>query len=353
VKIVVVGATGNCGTSLVRALSSDAGVDAVTGIARRLPDLTLPKVEWAPANIDHADLIPLFRGADAVVSLAWRIQPSHDLDALWRTNVEGTTRVMRATREARVPALVYASSVGTYSPGPKDTPVDESWPTDGIPQSFYARHKAEMERRLDAFERETPQMRVVRVRPALVFKREAATGIRRLFVGPFLPPFLLHRRVLRVLPDIPGLRVQAVHADDLADLYRRTILSDARGAFNAAADPILDAEAVAARLGAKRLPVPQAIARGVMAASWRAHLQPSPPGWLDLGLTVPTMDSSRARDELGWRPSVSALDAFLDVVGGMRDSAGGATPPLDPATSGRVREREILTGVGSRDEAAA
>jgi nucleoside-diphosphate-sugar epimerase len=353
VKVVVVGATGNCGTSLVRALSRDDAVDAVTGVARRLPDLTLPKVDWAAADIERDDLVPLLRRADAVVSLAWRIQPSHDLDALWRTNVEGTTRVMRATREARVPALVYASSVGTYSPGPKDTPVTETWPTNGIRQSYYARHKAEVERRLDAFERDTPEMRVVRVRPALVFKREAATGIRRLFVGPFLPPFLLHRRLLRVVPDIPGLVVQAVHGDDLADLYRRTILSDARGAFNAAAEPVLDAEAVAERLGARRLPVPRAVARGVMAATWRAHLQPSPPGWLDLGLSVPTMDSSRARNELGWRPSVSALDAFLEVVDGMRDSTGGTTPPLDPATSGRLREREVLTGVGSRDEAAA
>ena len=226
VKVVVVGATGNCGTSLVRALSQEDAVEAVTGVARRLPDVTLPKVEWASADIERADLVPLFRGADAVVSLAWRIQSSHDLDALWRTNVEGTTRVMRAAREAGVPALVYASSVGAYSPGPKDAPVDESWPTYGIPQSFYARHKAEVERRLDAFERDTPEMRVVRVRPALVFKREAATGIRRLFVGPFLPPFLLHRRLLRVVPDIPGLVVQAVHGDDLADLYRRAILSD-------------------------------------------------------------------------------------------------------------------------------
>jgi UDP-glucose 4-epimerase len=89
-----------------------------------------------------------------------------------------------------------------------------------------------------------------------------------------------------------------------------------------------------------------------MTATWRAHLQPSPPGWL-VGLAVPTLDSSRARDELGWEPSVSALDAFLEVVDGMRDAAGEATPPLDPVTSGPMRERELVSGVGSRDDAAA
>ena len=38
--------------------------------------------------------------------------------------------------------------------GPKDRRVDESWPTTGIPTSFYSRHKAEVERLLDRFEEE-------------------------------------------------------------------------------------------------------------------------------------------------------------------------------------------------------
>jgi UDP-glucose 4-epimerase len=86
-----------------------------------------------------------------------------------------------------VSALAYASSVGAYSLGPKDRRLDESWPTEGIESSFYSRHKAEVERLLDRFEREAPTGRVVRLRPALTFKRDVATGIRRPFAGPFLP----------------------------------------------------------------------------------------------------------------------------------------------------------------------
>ena len=52
-----------------------------------------------------------------------------------RTNVEGSRRVFAAVAAAEVPALVYASSVGAYSAGPKDKRVDESWPVDGIPTS--------------------------------------------------------------------------------------------------------------------------------------------------------------------------------------------------------------------------
>ncbi len=58
------------------------------------------------------------------------------------------------------------------------------------------------------------------------------------------------------------------------------------------------------------------------------------------------MDTSRAGRELGWEPRVSADDALRELVRAMRDGAGHPTPPLDPATSGPARIRELLTGVG-------
>src|SRR5436190_19172441 len=90
-RIVVVGATGNVGTSLLGALADETAVESVLGIARRAPKLQVPKVDWAEADIAQDDLVPLFRGADAVVHLAWAIQPSRDRNALWRVNVEGST----------------------------------------------------------------------------------------------------------------------------------------------------------------------------------------------------------------------------------------------------------------------
>src|SRR5918998_2214134 len=183
-RIVVVGATGNIGTSVLRSLENEDSVESVLGLARRLPDLTMPKVEWASADVVDDDLVPHFRNADAVVLLAWLIQPSRDLTKQWMVNVEGSTRVARAAKEAGVPSLVYASSIGAYSPGPKDRRVDESFPTNGIPSAFYSRQKSEVERLLDRFEDENSSTRVVRLRPGLIFKGAAASGIRRLFAGP-------------------------------------------------------------------------------------------------------------------------------------------------------------------------
>jgi nucleoside-diphosphate-sugar epimerase len=245
-----------------------------------------------------------------------------------------------------VPSLVYASSVGAYSPGPKDRRVDESWPTDGIRTSFYSRHKAAVERILDRFEQERPGTRVVRLRPGLIFKREAATGIRRLFAGPFLPSPLLHPRLLPFVPDIPRLRFQGVHSRDVGEAYRLAIVGDVRGAFNVAAEPVLDPEELGRLLGARPVPVPRALARAAAALTWRLHLQPTPPGWLDLALGVPLLDVTRARDELGWEPRHTAGEALLELLAGMREAAGAPTPPLE-AAGGRLRE--LAGGVGSRE----
>jgi UDP-glucose 4-epimerase len=345
-RVVIAGASGNVGTSVLKALAAEDAVTSVLGLARRLPDLEFERTEWAAADIARDELVPLFRGADAVVHLAWAIQPSRDLERLRQTNVVGSDRVFRAVAEAGVPVLLYASSVGAYSPGPKDRLVDESWPTDGVATSFYSVHKAEVERLLDHFEREHPEKRVVRLRPGLIFKREAASGIRRLFAGPLFPSPIVRGGRIPLVPNIDGLRFQAVHSDDVGEAYRLALVSDARGAFNIAADPVLDPPTIARVLRGRLVPLSPRIARLAADASWRLHLQPSPPGWLDLGLSVPLIDSSRAAAELGWAPRCSAEEALRQLVEGMGESAGIDTPPLARKTGGPARLRELLGGVG-------
>src|SRR5918999_1093924 len=105
--IVVTGATGNVGTSLLRSLTADPRVTSVLGIARRVPNIELDKTRWVAADVASDELAAHFRGADVVVHLAWIIQPSRDLYELRRVNVGGSTKVFEAVAEAGVGALVY------------------------------------------------------------------------------------------------------------------------------------------------------------------------------------------------------------------------------------------------------
>ncbi len=348
-RVVVTGASGNVGTSVLASLGREQSVSEIVGVSRRVPRASFAKTTWRSADVTTSDLVALFAGADVVIHLAWLIQPSRDEGLTRRVNVEGSVRVFDAVARAGVPTLVYASSVGAYAPGPSERAVDESWPTSGISSSFYSRQKAEVERLLDTFEQGHPEVRTVRLRPALIFKADAATEIRRLFMGPLLPSPLLRAEWLPVFPFPRGLRTQAVHCADVGEAYRLAATRPVRGAFNIAADPVLDAASIQRALHAKALELPVTLVRGAAWASWKLRLQPTSPGWLDMGMLSPIMDTARARTELAWNPSVSAETALLELLDGIRRSADFDTPPLSLASSGRFRLGELATGVGARD----
>src|SRR5215211_697992 len=345
-RVAVIGASGNIGTSVVRALEADPQISSIVAVARRAARGSRG-VDWRERDVTRDDLRPDLEGADAVICLSWLIQPSRDLEKLRAVNVDGSRRVFEAAAAARVPALLYSSSVGAYSPGPKDRAVDESWPTDGIESSFYARHKAEVEHILGDVEARHPRLRVVRLRPALVFKREAASEIRRYFAGPLLPRFLIRPGLVPAVPKAARLRFQAVHSLDVGEAFRLALHADVRGAFNLAAEPVLDGDELGRLLDARPVPVHTGLIRSAAALSWKLRLQPSPPGWVDMALSVPVMDTGRARTELGWTPRHSAGDALLELLEGLREGGGAHTPPLDPGAGGPLRSREVLTGVGA------
>ncbi|KJY46157.1 NAD-dependent epimerase, partial [Streptomyces sp. NRRL S-444] len=107
-RVVVTGASGNAGTSVVEALAADPTVTDVLGVSRRRPGLSIPGVRWIEADVEpgRGDLTEVFAGADAVVHLAWKFQPTHDPVATWRTNVLGSINVFESCARAGVHALV-------------------------------------------------------------------------------------------------------------------------------------------------------------------------------------------------------------------------------------------------------
>jgi UDP-glucose 4-epimerase len=69
-RVVVIGATGNLGTSLVEVLRDEPAVTDLVGVARRLPQVLLEGVTWQPADIARDDLRPVVAGADVVIVVA-------------------------------------------------------------------------------------------------------------------------------------------------------------------------------------------------------------------------------------------------------------------------------------------
>ena len=107
---------------------------------------------------------------------------------------------------------------------------------------------------------------------------------------------------------------------------------------------------MAREFGALELPLPPSVVRALTTLTWKARMQPTPPGWLDMGLGVPLMDSTRIRTELGWTPQWTSMGALRDLLEGIARGADFDTPPLAHATGGPARVGEIAHGrVGARN----
>ena len=332
-RVVVVGASGNVGTSLLGALANEPGGVGARRRAAPAEGGASRRSSGASADIVRSPLEPLFEGADAVVHLAWAIQPARDQETVRAINVDGSRRVFEATA-AGVPTLVYASSVGAYGPGPKDRRVDESWPTTGSKAPSTRATRRRSSGCSIALSATTPRCAACVCDQGVIFKREAASEIRRLFAGPLLPGSLLRRSLIGVRRTSSGLWCEGVHADDVGEAYRLAIVGDVHGAFNVAAEPPLDASVLArifrARTGSR---CPRARC-GPPRISYRLRLQPSEPGWVDMGLQTPLMDADP-------RPRGTRLEAAH--VGRRRVARAArrhapwrrpGTPPLEPGGAG-------------------
>lgn len=338
-RVVVTGATGNHGTAVLKALQQTPEITAVTGLARRLPDTTAEPYngcEWVAADVTADPLAEIFRGADAVIHLAWLIQPNDRRELLRRVNVDGTRKVAEAVAEAGVPHLVVASSVGAYSPDPvreteETLPLrDENWPTHGITSSHYSEDKADQERVLDTFATEHPDIIITRLRPGLTFQAGAASEIQRYFLGGLIPDQAL-KVTPPVLPLPKGIYAQAVHADDLGRAYAAAVVKRLPGAFNVCASDILGPQELADIVDHGRyVELPPAMVRAAVAAAYKTGAVAADPGWIDMAMQVPMMNNTRALTELEWQPTHSAADALQELLAALRTGEGEDSPPLRP-----------------------
>ena len=60
--------------------------------------------------------------------------------------------------------------------------------------------------------------------------------------------------------------------------------------------------------------VPPTAARAALALAWHLHLAPAEPALLDLALGLPLLDTTRARNELGWTPRHTFEDGLRETV---------------------------------------
>ena len=146
--VVVTGVGGLVGRRLVAALDADPDVARIVGIDLDLPvGLTSPKLTLQRVDVlDRPGLARAFAGADAVVHLAFQLDPLRDELLMRAVNVDGTRNVVEAVHDAGVWQLVYVSSAvvyGAHADNPLPITEDDDLRADA--GFSYAAHKLAVE----------------------------------------------------------------------------------------------------------------------------------------------------------------------------------------------------------------
>jgi nucleoside-diphosphate-sugar epimerase len=321
--VSVTGPTGTFGFGLIPLLEDEPRVGRVVGIARRPFDPAehgWTKMQYRRGDVrDQDELRRAFEGADVVVHLAFAITGTAAASTIREINVGGTLNAFRAAREAGAERFVYASSVAAYG-FHRDNPIgiDEDWPIRPARRLFYAREKAELELLLRQEAKRSERPALYLLRPSIVLGPHALGG--KGIVGAHAGRGLLDRLMRSPVPLpalAPHIRIQLVHERDVGQALLKCVLARGpAGAYNIAADGVLTGTDVARELGLAPLAVPAPL---VQAAARVATVLPKwglPPAldWVEALSHPAVMDTSKAKDLLGWRPEFSAREALLDTL---------------------------------------
>ena len=342
--VAVTGPTGTLGFGLMPLLQADDRVAHVTGVARRPFDPAAhgwTKTEYRRGDVRDPEVLRhAFRGADVVVHLAFQVTGAAPGETIRSVNIDGTLNVFDAAAAAGARRFVYASSVAAYG-FHRDNPIGmtEDWPVRPAHRLFYAQEKAELERLLQAraLAAGPGSPALYLLRPCIVAGPHAV-GAKSLPHGPLgaLARALARWAGRTPFPVLaPELPVQLVHEEDVGQaLLLCVAAAGPPGAYNIAADGVVTASTLARELGMLPVRVPP---RAVQAAAQAVAALPFLPPvaqWVEAASHPAIMDTSRAKQELGWVPRYTALDTLRDTLRLYRQRASASdTPRADLARS--------------------
>jgi UDP-glucose 4-epimerase len=294
--VAVLGVSGSVAQALLRVLEEDSTIARIVGIDLHPPRFHPAKLEFHPADLRQAPLTTLLRGIDGLVHLA--------TSGLLEPGFSGhVRRVVAVAREVGARRMVMITSIAAYGAHANNpVPIQEWHPLRPNPDVPVACAWAEVEQALEQLEAESGSPGLVRLRTAMVVGPSLEGERARLITLP---------RV--VLAGALNPKIQLTHEEDLARACHLALRADVRGAFHVAGLEPMTLSALYEAGGAQVHYLPAGVLRAMSRVAARLRSTLVPPEMLELAAHPILVSTVRTRQELGWEPRFTTLEAFLDA----------------------------------------
>ena len=328
--VAVTGPTGEIGVAFLRALEGSDAVTEVRGMARRPFDpgsKGLSKTRYVQGDVlDREAVDRLVEGR--TWSCTWPSSSSGPRRRAGRSTSPVPATSSRRRSAAGAQRLVYTSSVAAYGfHASNPLPLHEDLGPAGTEDFYYSAQKAELEATLEEALAGSDVAAYV-FRPSIVGGPDSPILVTNVpYVGtPSILPKAMRRLVDKVPqpgPVIldPGVPMQIVHADDVAAALVTAVEgTGSPGYYNLAASGEFTMRDLARELGWNCVPIPSLAVDVSAETVKRLPAMPSQAAWIQTARISVVMDTTRAREVLGWRPQHDAMSTLRQTVQGATEA---------------------------------
>lgn len=294
------GAAGELGRRVLRRIAEDPSVDRLVAIDRVEITDRPSRAEVVTADLARVDVVELFDGADVVVHLASKSQPTDETTSLGDVHI--ARRVLEAAGHVGTRHVVMRSSATVYGAWPNNpVPLTEDAALRPEPRFGWATERGEIERLVVEWRHAHPRATATVMRPTVTVAEKNSSWLAE----------ALRATALIRAGDQDDPPLQFLHIDDLAsavDIAQRQRID---GPVNVAPDGWVPGETVRALAGGgPRLRVPEPIATRFAAWRWRRRLAPTPPGLVPY-TQHPWVVSNDKLVAAGWKPEFTNEEAYV------------------------------------------
>jgi UDP-glucose 4-epimerase len=329
-RYLITGGSGYIGGRLTELLTGRDQTERVVNLDVRAPAVPWPKTEFVQGDVrDRARVLALLERErpDAVIHLAFLLNPIRDEGLMYDIDVNGTHSVLQAALEAGTEQVLVTSSAVSYGAWPDNpVPIAEDQPVRGQPDFSYARDKADADRVCQLWAADHPDRVMTIVRPTIVFGPNVDNYIARGWEKAAFMPVM----------DGTETEFQLVHEDDVVSAIAGLLDARSGGAFNVAADGTMTWRESAELVGLRVREMSFKTVYRLYRWSWKLHVPnvEAPAGNLHFLHNPWIVSNEKLKSTIGWEPTKTTREVFEETARakGLAE-APASVPPPTPAVA--------------------